>query len=859
MPLNKWCRFALECCDLRYPESEENAFQASMHRSLAISCGIVACAFLPGLWLVSLPEFLAEVRRAEAPFRWSVDDPRTLMYSVHILINLAGFFIVFTSGLTLANGWFRKHFELLMTSVFAAIAALVPFANYWFAAFACGVHPDNVWLGNARDGETTVLICTIALASTCCHFIPIRICRIWLIPACGFTSFALSSIVLGTPYPRNQYVNVLFLGLLDGFACLGALRNENLARKRWSGSLRIIEQQKELHESEAIGRAMHQMAESLVDAVVCLGPRYKITAWDPKLTESFGNMRGGKYISLLTEGSRPSFQKGLSRAAKTGILQSIPVALLRADGEQDANVLVVFAGGQQHTYIVGMVLKGPWLASDGDPEGMDARREATALDSDLESVASFGSVASSIHSSQTTLSGDIFRCVDGEDLHGALSQIEELGLKEHWAIDRSALKLSAELLGRGGFGTVLAGNLHGSPVAVKFCHGSWKAFRSLLHELRIMRFVRHPNLVVFYGACIDTHALKVALVFDFIDGSSLDKYIETRSTSHVPCSHSAEAGLNARYCCKVLLDICSALRYLHSSTVVPIVHGDISPKNILVKNTESLPQAVLIDFGLAQKIKSHHNISLGRTLRYAAPELFQQGHARPNVSTDVYAFGCIVYYVLTSKKPCAEMDNEELYLKLRCGSALPQLLWPPEAYFLRAGKKLCDECTQLDPRHRVRMQDIHMRLSSWLPPRTLFNQCSEDEMSSWGEVMGFVTPAPNEDLAEVLHPPPNLICERYPETSDAAKQKTLFQTALTWNLAISRSDCCHAHVVQQELIRIARRMQPGLSCTWDFLPSQTDTGFCEQCGVFRPTGARVDGNRCLFCEGALHRETTTSL
>eukprot|EP00930_Biecheleria_cincta_P096772 TRINITY_DN8856_c0_g1_i1.p1 TRINITY_DN8856_c0_g1~~TRINITY_DN8856_c0_g1_i1.p1 ORF type:complete len:858 (+),score=96.68 TRINITY_DN8856_c0_g1_i1:59-2632(+) len=848
--LNRFCNSAMKFCDLRYLEIEEHAFKADMHRNLAISCIVMVCAFLPGLWFVSLPEFLAEVGRSEAPFIWSVDDPRTLMYSVHIFINLAAFFIITTAGLTLTRGWFYEHFEFLMTSTFAAIAASIPFANYWYAAFACGAHPDSVWIRDARDGEMTVLICTIAVATACCNFLPIRVCCMWLIPASGFSSFALSSIVLGSPYPRNQYVNICFLGILDAFACLGTFRSETLARNRWSASLRIIEQQKELHESETLARAMHQMAESLVDAVVCLGPRYKITAWESKLTSSFGDMEGQKYIELLRDDCRSQFQKGLSRAAKKGTLQCIPATLLRTEGEQEADLLVVFADSQRHTYVVGMVLKGNWQAADGDVDGITVSPEAAAvLDVELESVSSFDSAVSSAFSTETTLTGDLFRSFDDQDLHRTLSLIEKLGLREHWNIDLSAVKISAERLGIGGFGKVFKGYLHGTSVAVKFCHANRHALLSLLHELRIMRFVRHPNIVAFHGACIDVDHLQVGLIFDFVGGGTLGHYIETVD------SHPRDTGTNMRCCCKILLDICSALRYLHYCTDVPLAHGDLSPRNILVRDEASPPQAILIDFGLAQKLDSHRNSSAGRTIRYAAPEMLQQSGARHNVSTDVYSFGGIMYYVLTLQKPHAEMDEQQIKSKLLFEGALPELPWPPETYFLCEGKELCEDCMQPDPSKRPKMQDVHMRLSYWLPPHTFCSQSLEDdEFPSWEEVFG---PTSNENPAALPQPSSRLVCAAYPETTDAAKQRSLLRAALTWNLGMSSSDCCHAHVVQRELFRIARHVKPGAGCTWDLMPHQADYTFCKHCEVLELSSARMagDGNCCMHCQQPFHGKT----
>ena len=160
-------------CDLRHSDKkEELAFKESLHENLVLCCILLACAFLPGLWITSLPEFFVEIQRTDSPFRWSSDDPRTLMYSVHVLINLAGFGIIILGMLTLKMPQLLNfvELELFMSSIFSFIVTVSPLASYWYSSLACGVHPDNVWKGNARDGEMTVLVCVIAVVTTCCLF-----------------------------------------------------------------------------------------------------------------------------------------------------------------------------------------------------------------------------------------------------------------------------------------------------------------------------------------------------------------------------------------------------------------------------------------------------------------------------------------------------------------------------------------------------------------------------------------------------------------------------------------------------------------------------------------------------------------
>lgn len=81
----------------------------------------------------------------------------------------------------------------------------------------------------------------------------------------------------------------------------------------------------------------------------------------------------------------------------------------------------------------------------------------------------------------------------------------------------------------------------------------------------------------------------------------------------------------------------SALTYLHS---VGIMHRDITPKNILVK--DGLKDVVLIDFGLADRHRpdGHYLFTRCGTPGYIAPEVYT--HYVYDYKVDVYGLGMIL-------------------------------------------------------------------------------------------------------------------------------------------------------------------------------------------------------------------------
>ena len=108
------------------------------------------------------------------------------------------------------------------------------------------------------------------------------------------------------------------------------------------------------------------------------------------------------------------------------------------------------------------------------------------------------------------LTGHIFQHLAslGTD-HVAVDRAVNLGLSEHWLIPPGNLRLYPwKILGHGTFGVAVAGTFHGTSAVVKVIGrrepvDSVQSEVALCNEIRILRQLRHPNIVLFFGACID--------------------------------------------------------------------------------------------------------------------------------------------------------------------------------------------------------------------------------------------------------------------------------------------------------------------------------------------------------------------
>ncbi|XP_042467877.1 LEAF RUST 10 DISEASE-RESISTANCE LOCUS RECEPTOR-LIKE PROTEIN KINASE-like 2.7 [Zingiber officinale] len=197
-------------------------------------------------------------------------------------------------------------------------------------------------------------------------------------------------------------------------------------------------------------------------------------------------------------------------------------------------------------------------------------------------------------------------------------------------------------LGQGGFGTVYKGTLtNGHMVAVKMLGKSRdNNGEEFINEVATIGRVHHVNVVRLIGFCYE--GSKRALVYDYMQNGSLDKYIYTKRQEQ---TKSGALGLEKMY--DIALGVARGIEYLHRGCEMQILHFDIKPHNILL-DASFTPK--ISDFGLAKLYPAGNSaVSVSTpkgTFGFIAPELMYRSLGRISYKSDVYSFGRMILEII---------------------------------------------------------------------------------------------------------------------------------------------------------------------------------------------------------------------
>ncbi|KAI9074833.1 hypothetical protein K1719_043207 [Acacia pycnantha] len=208
----------------------------------------------------------------------------------------------------------------------------------------------------------------------------------------------------------------------------------------------------------------------------------------------------------------------------------------------------------------------------------------------------------------------------------------------------------SNLIGSGSFGSVYKAVLpNEETVAVKvFNLDMEQSSRSFDVECSAMCHLRHRNLIKIISSCSNDHFK--SLIMEFMENGSLDKWL-----------YSHNYYLHVLQRLNIMIDVATALEYLHHGSSTLVVHCDVKPSNVLLDEDMV---AHLGDFGIAKLFGEKQLEIYTKTLAtigYMAPEFGSRGVV--SAKGDVFSFGILLMEVFTRKKPTDEMFVQGLSLK----------------------------------------------------------------------------------------------------------------------------------------------------------------------------------------------------
>lgn len=191
-----------------------------------------------------------------------------------------------------------------------------------------------------------------------------------------------------------------------------------------------------------------------------------------------------------------------------------------------------------------------------------------------------------------------------------------------------------------------------------------------IEEARKLARVRHPNVLAVHG--VEVHDRRAGMWTDFIRGTTLEERV------------LAGDPLGAEEIAWVARDLCRALSAVHGAQ---IVHGDIKAANVMrdvdgriilmdfgagsyAPRTASAPEAEAMGRASAFGTSSSGRRLIGTPL-VMAPEMLDG--IEPNVRTDIYALGVLLFRLATGRHPIEAETAEELVRGHLQGQRIP--LW----------------------------------------------------------------------------------------------------------------------------------------------------------------------------------------
>lgn len=200
-------------------------------------------------------------------------------------------------------------------------------------------------------------------------------------------------------------------------------------------------------------------------------------------------------------------------------------------------------------------------------------------------------------------------------------------------------------LGQGGFGAVYRAYDHDLKrfVAIKQSTG----LRSFVagqvrNEAKSVASLNHPNIVAIHDLMTISDS-ELLIIMECLEGMTLRQLLRS-------------SRLTIGAAAKIAVQIADALRHAHERK---LVHSDLKPSNLFVCRDDLVK---LLDFGLAVAyFPDEAPYRIGGTAGYMSPEQIRGESHLIDGRVDIFAFGVVLYEMLTGEKPFVGSNSKAVY------------------------------------------------------------------------------------------------------------------------------------------------------------------------------------------------------
>jgi len=291
---------------------------------------------------------------------------------------------------------------------------------------------------------------------------------------------------------------------------------------------------------------------------------------------------------------------------------------------------------------------------------------------------------------------------------------------ENWAIRRDELVMKEKLTSWRGQGSrsIVRAVWRGTPVCARLieddrdlrdvCHSStFQTYENqLLKEIQMLSDARHPDLIRFLGACVDS--APSYYVMEFADGGDMESLYQEQQKK---LGHLYKPPLDDVI--KWLSCICRALCFLHNMSE-PMKHGDLKPVNLLFTASRELKVA---EFGLSElsleRRKCHSAIKATYARGgscYAAPEVVRMH--KYTSSIDIYSLGLVLWFMLQGCHPYVDQFGVDPSALLQAFLDGYEPRPPVDAVSPASFRKFMQDAWHIDPAARPSSHDCALRIQN---------------------------------------------------------------------------------------------------------------------------------------------------